>query len=53
MATKKQVLAKKGKAIAKPAVKKAVKAAPKKAVAAKPVKKAPVKNRGIYSFRLL
>ena len=40
MATKKQVLTKKGKATAKPAVKKAVKVAPKKAVVAKPVKKA-------------
>jgi len=39
MATKKQVQAKKGKATAKPAVKKVVKVAPKKAVASKPVKK--------------
>jgi RNA polymerase-binding transcription factor DksA len=39
MATKKQALVKKGKATAKPAVKKVVKTAPKKAVAVKPVKK--------------
>jgi RNA polymerase-binding transcription factor DksA len=44
MATKKQVLTKKGKATAKPAVKKAVKAAPKKVAAAKPVKKAALKK---------
>jgi RNA polymerase-binding transcription factor DksA len=44
MATKKQVPAKKGKAIAKPAVKKVAKVAPKKAAAAKPVKKAPPKK---------
>ena len=44
MATKKQVLAKKGKTIAKPAIKKVAKAAPKKTVAAKPVKKAALKK---------
>ena len=44
MATKKQILTKKGKATAKPAVKKAVKIAPKKAAASKPVKKAAPKK---------
>ncbi len=44
MATKKQVPAKKGKATAKPAVKKVAKAAPKKAVAVKLIKKTPPKK---------
>ena len=44
MATKKQVLAKKAKETAKPAVKKVAKAAPKKAVVTKPIKKAATKK---------
>jgi RNA polymerase-binding transcription factor DksA len=44
MATKKQVLAKKGKATTKPTVKKVAKVVPKKAVSAKPIKKETTKK---------